>query len=113
VLHNHRVIVAVAAQGFVEELESEIAEEACKFGEVAKITIFPASLEGVVMVKFQSAGAAAAAVDNFKQRFFGGKKMDCEYWDGTTKYGTTNAEGDEADRIDTFGQWLEGEESSE
>jgi hypothetical protein len=96
------------------ELAEEVGEECEKLGEVSRITVFSAHPEGVVMVRFKSAGAAAEALSVFNGRYFGGQLVTCEFWDGATDYGKAlshdareAAEAEEQRRIESFGAWLE------
>jgi hypothetical protein len=57
-----------------------------QFGEVERMTLFSKHEDGVIMVRYKSAGAAAAALSAFDKRWFGGRQLHCNYWDGSTDY---------------------------
>ena len=80
-------------------------------GEPEKITLFAQNPQGVIVVKFKTAFAAAACVEVMHQRFFGGRQLACTYWDGATDYTVqpTSAESDqvEAHRVGHFGDWID------
>ena len=38
------------------------------------------------MIRYKSPGAAAEAISKFNNRWFGGRLVKCEYWDGKTEY---------------------------
>ncbi len=59
---------------------------AIQLGEVERMTVFSKHADGVIMVRYKSAGAAAAALSAFDKRFFGGRQLQCNYWDGKTDY---------------------------
>lgn len=87
-----RVIILrnVVGSGQVDaDLESEIAEECSRFGEVQDIFIFevpqPSTLpeeEAVrIFVKFADEEMARAALQVFDGRFFGGRSVRCSFFD--------------------------------
>jgi len=107
----------------IEEIQPEV-EGIC--GTVHKIIVFPLHPEGVVLVKFKSAGSAIACLNQFSGRYFGGQVLQVELWDGHTDYRSTSIKQhqssnsnskhnhdqttiskDEEDRLDEFGKWLE------
>lgn len=86
-----------ADAAFAEELEEDVASEALRFGEVERLSIFSRHPDGVIMVKYASAGAAADALAAFSGRFFGGRRIAAGYWDGVTDF---KAEAEEHDASD-------------
>ncbi len=107
----------------VDELEEDIVEEAQRFGEITALTIYSKHPEGVVTIKYKSAGAAAAALSSFHGRFFDRKVLSCEFWDGSTAFSDRQEAAGEGDaggevdvedaRLDAFGSWLEGDDGEE
>jgi len=84
-----------------------------KVGEIEKVTIFDNNPEGAVAVKFKEAKAAEVCVTSMKGRFFGGQKIDCDFWDGVTNYMVKESEDKEDARLESFGDWLENQSSDE
>lgn len=79
-----------------------------KLGKVKKIILHEFNPEGVVQIKFEDAKAAEECVKLMNGRFFGGKQLECFYWDGTTNYRVTReSHKQQQKRIDQFGAWLE------
>jgi len=81
-------------------------------GEVRKVTLFRHHPEGVVLVRFVDPQDAAECVRIMGGRWFGGRRVHAELWDGVTMYGAAD-EGarrreEEGRRLDAFGDWLEG-----
>ena len=64
----------------------DVAEEAASLGEVDRLDVYSKHPEGVFVVKYKSAGAAVDAISTFHNRWFGGRRITCEYWDGKTDY---------------------------
>ena len=73
-------------EAFSQELEGDIASECGKCGEIEKITVFSKNPRGVVIVKFSTNYASQECVRLMHGRFFGGKKLRCYYWDGSTDF---------------------------
>lgn len=95
---------------FAPELEEDMRGECGKLGEVMKVTVFPHHPEGVVVVKFKHAGAATLCLERMNGRWFAKRKVECEFWDGSTDYSKVRAAGEsEKKRLEAFGDWLEGQ----
>ncbi|TYZ63806.1 hypothetical protein PybrP1_007338 [[Pythium] brassicae (nom. inval.)] len=100
-------------EAYENELRDDILAECLKLGEVAKITLFAKHADGVVVIKFESAGSAATCVDVMNGRFFAGRRLECSFWDGTD-YTYRESKDEEKERADKFSEWLEqGSSSSE
>jgi HIV Tat-specific factor 1 len=79
-----------------------------KLGKVKKITVHEFNPEGVVQIKFEEAKAAEECIKLMNGRFFGGRELECFYWDGKTNYRMTRETLEQQNkRIDNFGEWLE------
>ena len=75
-----------ADEAVQDELAEDVAEEAAALGEIDRLDVFSKHPEGVVVIKYKSPGAAADAISTFHNRWFGGRMIKCEYWDGKTEY---------------------------
>lgn len=76
----------MADPAFAEEFEEDVAGEALRFGTAEKLNIFSKHPDGIVQIKYASAGAAAEALQAFDGRFFGGRRISAEFWDGVTNF---------------------------
>ena len=65
----------------------DVAPEAASVGVVEKLTLFPHHAAGVIMIKYKSPGAAIAALALFNGRYFGGRRIVAEFWDGKEDFG--------------------------
>lgn len=100
---------------FEAELEADVAEECSTFGVIDKMTIFAKNPRGVIMIKFSTSFAAEACIKKMEGRFFGGRRLRCFYWDGSTDYSVVSTTADQEEveekeeekRLDEFGDWLE------
>ena len=72
---------------YVQELEEDILME-CKTrcGDVRKIRIYQHNPQGVVSVCFKFPQAAAKCVSLMDGRWFGGKQIQADLYDGHTNY---------------------------
>jgi hypothetical protein len=114
---------AEAAAGgatFLSELEADVVpelEDAC--GSVSKVTVFTKHPDGVIAVKFSTAGGAATCISAMNGRYYARRKIVASFWDGITDFSAPPPpaavrEADDEARIDDFGKWLEekGDEDS-
>jgi HIV Tat-specific factor 1 len=101
----------IVDEKYEKELQEDIEFECAKLGTVNKITLFTKHPEGVVIIKFASSGSAATCIDVMNGRFFAGRKLTCNYWDGTN-YTYRESKEEEQKRAEEFNQWLEGFSSS-
>lgn len=98
---------------FEIELEDDIAGECQKFGVIEKLTIFSKNPRGVIVVKFSTAFSAQECIRVMNGRYFGGRQIQCHYWDGVTNYSIVSATAEEEEeieelhRMDEFGDWLD------
>ena len=81
-----REYMLYADEAVQDELAEDVAEEAAALGEIDRLDVFSKHPEGVVVIKYKSPGAAADAISTFHNRWFGGRMIKCEYWDGKTEY---------------------------
>ncbi|UPR04882.1 splicing factor U2AF-associated protein [Chloropicon primus] len=96
---------------FFRELEQDIREEcATKCGEVKKVKIYRYNPQGVVSVCFKLPQAAAKCVSIMHGRWFGGKQIEADLFDGHTNYFVKKMEETEEEqqrRLDRFAADLE------
>ena len=117
-LHMFRPQEAIESgdpDAFYSELEEDVLSEIqAKCGAVEKMTLFRGNSEGAVVVKFRSAAAADTCISLMHRRWFGGQQIDCQYYDGRTDYRVrASDDGNEEQRLESFGSWLEGHQEDE
>lgn len=99
---------AIGEDSFYEQLEEEIGLECQKIGgPIDKLTVFRGSPIGAVCVKFKEASGAERCIEALNGRWFGAKKISCEFFDGITNYKVEETEEEQKKRIESFGEWLE------
>ncbi|KAL6748789.1 hypothetical protein V8C86DRAFT_1109068 [Haematococcus lacustris] len=75
-----------AELGAAEALEKEVLEEAVRLGPVEKVRVFKQHPDGVVSVRFKTADGTQACLAKMNGRFFDGRRLVAEMWDGITNY---------------------------
>ncbi|KLJ07353.1 hypothetical protein EMPG_17161 [Blastomyces silverae] len=112
------------------DIKEDIRQECSKLGEVTNVVLYDKEEEGVASVRFSDAESANICVQAMAGRFFSGTKVVAYIADGTERFkkssskhaaaGTAlagvdaeedseQADEEEAERLDKFGSWLEGE----
>jgi HIV Tat-specific factor 1 len=76
----------------LEELKEDIGAECEKLGPVNKVIIFEHNPEGVVVVKFAAHWPAARCIEKMNGRWFGGRKVEADYYDMVTNYKVEESE---------------------
>ncbi|KAF8739747.1 RNA recognition motif, partial [Rhizoctonia solani] len=105
------------------DLKEDVREECSTLGEVTNVVLYDEEEDGVMTVKFKDPVSAQACILKMNGRFFAGRKVVAEFFDGRQRFrrsghdaSNANAEGDDDDqaerqRLDDFAEWLmkEGE----
>ncbi|KAG2184153.1 hypothetical protein INT44_009168 [Umbelopsis vinacea] len=97
------------------ELKDDVREECERLGEVTNVIMYDKSPGGIISVRFKEPESAEACIKLMDKRYFAGKQISAEIYDGTTKYqksGSNDAEDDEAEkaRLEKYARWLESQE---
>jgi HIV Tat-specific factor 1 len=98
-----------ASMQFFKELKEDFLQECGKFGDVESIKVFERNPLGVVALKLRTPPAAVRCLEVLDGRFFGGRKLAAEWYDGYSNYNVQESEAEQKRRIDDFGKWLEGD----
>ncbi|KAK9475029.1 uncharacterized protein V1510DRAFT_409846 [Dipodascopsis tothii] len=103
------------------DIKEDIREGCEEIGPVTNVTLYDLEEDGVVSVRFQNADDAEECVDRMDGRFFGGRRITATIYDGEVRYRKAkkaapaglddDADRDEQDRLEKFGEWLEADES--
>lgn len=68
--------------GAVKELKAEVEAECASFGPLETARVYEHHPEGVVSVKFREPDAAAACLQRMHGRWFGGRQLSAQLYDG-------------------------------
>lgn len=71
---------------YLEAVKKDITEEISKMGEIQRIRFYETHPDGVVEVKFKKEKDAESCVFSMNGRFFDGREIECDYWDGETDF---------------------------
>lgn len=91
------------------ELEDDVKKEAEKSGPVVKVRAFETNPDGVIIVRFKTKDAADACIVAMHGRWFGGRQIEVEKWDGFTnlKVKVVETEEEQLARLEQFAAELE------
>ncbi|CAG8591376.1 15638_t:CDS:10 [Dentiscutata erythropus] len=94
------------------DLKEDIREECQKLGEVTNVVLYDKEPDGIVSVKFKDPLSAEACVLKMNGRFFAGRKIEAEIFDGKQKYQKTGSKSNETEeeesaRLEKYAKWLE------
>ncbi|GAX77606.1 hypothetical protein CEUSTIGMA_g5050.t1 [Chlamydomonas eustigma] len=98
-----------------EELESDVRAECGKLGAVEKLRLFKSNPEGVISIKFKDAEAAQKCITLMNGRWFGGRQLVAQLYDGVTNYAHKVVESweEQEARLEKFAAELEAQEAEE
>ncbi|KAG0171699.1 hypothetical protein DFQ28_000718 [Apophysomyces sp. BC1034] len=94
------------------ELKEDVREECEKLGEVTNVILYDKSPGGVISVRFMEKESADACILLMNDRFFSGRQISAEIYDGHTRYlksgGKEEEDGEaEKERLERYAKWLE------
>ncbi|KAI9653504.1 MAG: hypothetical protein M1821_007012 [Bathelium mastoideum] len=98
----------------VLEIKEDVRDECGKVGEVTNVVLYDKEEDGVVTVRFGNAQSAKACVNVMNGRYFSQQKVEAYIFDGKDKFkksGKKTGDDEEENRLDDFGDWLEGHDS--
>ncbi|GJQ11646.1 hypothetical protein GpartN1_g3437.t1 [Galdieria partita] len=104
---------AISDQNYYNDIREDILEECTKLGEIEKLTVFERNPEGVVAVRFRSPAAAESCIELMSGRWYGGRQLEAEFYDGKTDYRYKETEQERKERIKKFEEWLGADETAD
>ncbi|CAG2115067.1 unnamed protein product [Medioppia subpectinata] len=100
----------VADAKLILEYRSDLRDECGeRCGEVKRVDVYDCHPEGVAAVVFAEFAGADQCVQLMNGRFFAGRRLAAEHWDGRTRYKTDETEEEAAKRIQQWDEYLERE----
>ncbi|XP_023700115.2 17S U2 SnRNP complex component HTATSF1 [Paramormyrops kingsleyae] len=97
----------------LNEIRDDLRTECEKFGQVKKVIIFDRHPDGVASVAFKEPEDADVCQMALEGRWFGGKKLSAQLWDGTTDYQVEETTREREERLKGWGTFLEGKGKEE
>lgn len=92
----------------LNEYRDDLRTECEKFGEVKKVILFDRHPDGVASVAFKEPDQADACIQSFDRRWFGGRQLSAQLWDGTTDYQVEETTREREERLKTWSTFLDG-----
>nr|XP_046266562.1 HIV Tat-specific factor 1 [Scatophagus argus]XP_046266563.1 HIV Tat-specific factor 1 [Scatophagus argus]XP_046266565.1 HIV Tat-specific factor 1 [Scatophagus argus] len=92
----------------LNEYREDLRTECEKFGGVKKVILFDRHPDGVASVAFKEPEEADACIQSFNGRWFGGRQLSAQLWDGTTDYQVEETTREREERLKGWSAFLEG-----
>ncbi|XP_069002233.1 17S U2 SnRNP complex component HTATSF1 [Embiotoca jacksoni] len=92
----------------LNEYREDLRTECEKFGEVKKVVLFDRHPDGVASIAFKEPEQADACIQSFNGRWFGGRQLSAQLWDGTTDYQVEETTREREERLKGWSTFLEG-----
>ncbi|CAH2315156.1 HIV Tat-specific factor 1 [Pelobates cultripes] len=89
----------------LNEIREDLRSECEKFGQVKKVLIFDRHPDGVASVAFREVEESDMCIQTLNGRWFGGRQLVVEAWDGVTDYQIEETSREREERLkgwDTF-----------
>lgn len=104
-----------AGPQYYDELRAEVLDEVRRLGRVEACFVFRGHPDGAVALKFADPEVAAYCVRSFHGRFFDGRSISAEFYDGATDLQAQcpvsdldgNPRADDNAQLEQFGAWLD------
>ncbi|KAF3705678.1 HIV Tat-specific factor 1 [Channa argus] len=97
----------------LNEYREDLRTECEKFGEVKKVILFDRHPDGVASVAFKDPEQASACILSFNGRWFGGRQLSAQVWDGTTDYQVEETTREREERLKGWSVFLDGGDKNE
>ncbi|XP_069723419.1 17S U2 SnRNP complex component HTATSF1 [Phaenicophaeus curvirostris] len=97
----------------LNEIREDLRTECEKFGQVKKVLIFDRHPDGVASVSFKEATEADLCKQTLNGRWFGGRQLSAETWDGVTDYQVEETAREREERLKVWGSFLEDPDAKE
>lgn len=99
---------------FYDDLRDTIKEECERScGKVSSVKIFERNPEGVVAVKFTRGYYAQKCIEIMNGRWFDGRQLSAEFYDGISDYYVRETDEDKQLRDKEWSKWLEDDNSQD
>ncbi|XP_022536803.1 HIV Tat-specific factor 1 isoform X1 [Astyanax mexicanus] len=96
----------------LNEYREDLRSECEKFGEVKKVIIFDRHPDGVASVAFKEPEEADMCQTVLDGRWFGGRKLSAQLWDGVTDYQVEETSREREERLKGWSTFLGDEKSA-
>ncbi|XP_055334305.1 HIV Tat-specific factor 1-like [Paramacrobiotus metropolitanus] len=90
------------------EFKKDLQLECTNFGEVKKVNIYDHHPDGIATVGFAEFEQADACLARMNGRWFAGRQLSAELWDGKNKYKVEETEEEKQKRLGQWERFLDG-----
>ncbi|KAM9577292.1 17S U2 SnRNP complex component HTATSF1 isoform 1-T2 [Trichechus inunguis] len=96
----------------LNEIREDLRVECSKFGQIKKLILFDRHPDGVASVSFRDPEEADYCIQTLDGRWFGGRQITAEAWDGTTDYQVEETTREREERLKGWEAFLSESEAS-
>ena len=97
----------------INELKEDLNSECGKFGDIKKLLVFDRNPEGVASILFSEPEFADSCIEGLNGRYYAGKTISAETYDGMTKYDVQETEEELKKRLDQWEHFLGCEDEND
>ncbi|XP_069318887.1 17S U2 SnRNP complex component HTATSF1 [Eulemur rufifrons] len=83
----------------LNEIREDLRVECSKFGQIRKLLLFDRHPDGVASVSFRDPEEADYCIQTLDGRWFGGRQITAQAWDGTTDYQVEETSREREERL--------------
>ncbi|CAO2613317.1 HIV Tat-specific factor 1 homolog, partial [Lemmus lemmus] len=83
----------------LNEIREDLRVECSKFGQIRKLLLFDRHPDGVASVSFREPEEADYCIQTLDGRWFGGRQISAQAWDGTTDYQVEETSREREERL--------------
>ncbi|KAG8507184.1 HIV Tat-specific factor 1, partial [Galemys pyrenaicus] len=96
----------------LNEIREDLRVECAKFGQIRKLLLFDRHPDGVASVSFRDPEEADYCIQTLDGRWFGGRQITAEAWDGTTDYQVEETTREREERLRGWEAFLNAPEAN-
>uniref|UniRef100_G1QAP8 17S U2 SnRNP complex component HTATSF1 n=2 Tax=Myotis lucifugus TaxID=59463 RepID=G1QAP8_MYOLU len=96
----------------LNEIREDLRVECSKFGQIRKLLLFDRHPGGVASVSFRDPEEADYCIQTLNGRWFGGRQITAQVWDGTTDYQVEETAKEREERLKGWEAFLNAPEAN-
>ncbi|XP_048192237.1 HIV Tat-specific factor 1 [Perognathus longimembris pacificus] len=96
----------------LNEIREDLRVECSKFGQIKKLLLFDRHPDGVASVSFRDPEEADLCIQTLDGRWFGGRQITAQVWDGTTDYQVEETSREREERLKGWEEFLNAPEAN-
>ncbi|XP_012372803.1 HIV Tat-specific factor 1 [Octodon degus] len=96
----------------LNEIREDLRVECSKFGQIKKLLLFDRHPDGVASVSFRDPEEADYCIQTLDGRWFGGRQITAQAWDGTTDYQVEENAREREERLKGWEAFLNAPEAN-